>query len=427
MLIKKIAGPIFTILVATTPIAIWWFLADPAIQTDSSAQKYTAIATAAALSAISLLAFNIILSARLPIFERLFLGLDRAYRAHRLIGGSILMLLLIHAMFLTAKYADASLISGYEFIKPSADIPIMVGKLALGIMTILVVMSVYIKVKYQWFITAQRILGGLLFLGAYHAFFVNGSDVRQNFALSIYLGVIGFIAGGLYIYRSILHKSIKRKYEYVVESVEHIENVTKIWLQPKSNSIPFYAGQFGFFSFASQAIDNEPHPFSFASNSDDTRLRIGVKQLGDYTDLVPNLQAGDTATVEGAYGHFSFTKLRSKKQVWIAAGIGITPFLSMAHSLPKGYDITFIYRDVSSKTAVFKSELEDLAANKSGLITLISNSDQQKNFKLDKVVALVAEDYLICGPPRMMHSVRKQLKTLGVKNSQIHFEEFKLV
>ncbi len=147
MLIKKIAGPIFTILVATTPIAIWWFLADPAIQTDSSAQKYTAIATAAALSAISLLAFNIILSARLPIFERLFLGLDRAYRAHRLIGGSILMLLLIHAMFLTAKYADASLISGYEFIKPSADIPIMVGKLALGIMTILVVMSVYIKVK----------------------------------------------------------------------------------------------------------------------------------------------------------------------------------------------------------------------------------------------------------------------------------------
>lgn len=427
MLIKKSAGPLLTILIAVTPIAIWWFLANPKILTDTAPQIYTAIATAAALGAISLLSFNIILSARLPIFERLFLGLDRAYRAHRLIGGTILMLLLLHAMFLTARYSDVSLISGYEFIKPSADIPLMIGKLALGIMTLLVVMSIYIKVKYQWFIIAQRILGGLLFLGAYHAFFVDGSDLRTNSVLAIYIGTLGLIAAFLYVYRSIFRKSIKQKYEYVVESVEHIENVTKIWLNPKSKSIPFYAGQFGFFTFNSKAVDNEPHPFSFASNSNDNKLRIGVKVLGDYTRDIPKLEAGDTASVEGAYGHFSFTKLRSKKQVWLAAGIGITPFLSMAHSLPKGYDITFIYRDVSSKTAVFKLELDELNTNTQGLRTLVSNSDQQVDFKLDKVVALGADDYLICGPPNMMHAVSKQLKKLGVKNNQIHFEEFKLV
>lgn len=198
MLIKKVAGPLLTLLVALVPVAIWWFLADPAIPIDSAPQRYTAIATAAALSAISLLSLNIILSARLPIFERLFLGLDRAYRAHRLIGGSILILLLLHVMFLTAKYADASLISGYEFIKPSSDIPLMVGKFTLGIMTLLVVMSIYVKVKYQWFILAQRILGGLLFLGAYHAFFVSGSDLRQNTALALYLGILGCIAAILY-------------------------------------------------------------------------------------------------------------------------------------------------------------------------------------------------------------------------------------
>lgn len=427
MFIRKLAGPILTVLIGVTPIALWWLLANPPIAVSNTPQIYDALAKTAALAAISLLAFNIILSARLAIFERLFLGLDRAYRAHRLIGGTVLILLLLHVMFLTAKYSDVSLISGYEFIKPNTDVPLMIGKLALGIMTLLVVMSVYIKVKYQWFITAQRVLGGLLFLGAYHALFVTGSDVRTNLALSIYLGTIGVFAAGLYVYRSLFHKSIKRKYDYVVESVEHVENVTKIWLNPKSKSIPFYAGQFGFFTFNSQAVDTEPHPFSFASNSDDNKLRIGVKELGDYTNRIMNLQVGDTASVEGAYGHFSFTKLRSKKQVWIAAGIGITPFLSMAHSIPNGYDITFIYRDVSNKTAVFKSELEELAGKTSGLRTLISNSDQQKSLKLDKVVALGAEDYLICGPPKMMHSVSKQLKVLGIKNNQIHFEEFKLV
>ncbi len=266
-----------------------------------------------------------------------------------------------------------------------------------------------------------------MFLGAYHAFFVSGSDIRQNAALAIYLTILGSIAAVLYIYRSIFHRSLKRRYEYVVESVQHQENVTKILLKPKSKSIPFYAGQFGFYTFTSLAVDTESHPFSISSGSNDNKIRICVKELGDYTRQITALKAGDTASVEGPYGHFSFTKLRSKKQVWIAAGIGITPFLSMANSLPQGYDITLIYRDVSNKTAIFRPELEELTNNTRGLRTLISNSDKQAKLKLDKVVALGAEDYLICGPPRMMRDVSKQLKKLGVRSNIIHFEEFKLI
>ena len=52
------------------------------------------------------------------------------------------------------------------------------------------------------------------------------------------------------------------------------------------------------------------------------------KVLGDYTDhLNDKLKAGDAAIVEGAYGHFSSNYIKESDLIWIAGGIGITPFL----------------------------------------------------------------------------------------------------
>lgn len=143
MNIKKQAGTLVTFAVGVTPIIIWLIFNPTTISISDTSQKLDVLAKIAALSGLALLSFNIILSARLAILERLFLGLDRAYRAHRIIGGTVLILLMIHGALITAKYSNISLLSGYEYLKPNLDVALMFGKIALGIMIILVAVSIY--------------------------------------------------------------------------------------------------------------------------------------------------------------------------------------------------------------------------------------------------------------------------------------------
>jgi predicted ferric reductase len=302
----------------------------------------------------------------------------------------------------------------------------MLGKVTLVMMIALITISVYIKVKYQWFITIQQTLGAMIFLGGYHALFVTGSDIRANPPLFAYFILLGGIAAGLYVYRSLFHRSIKRKLNFVVHSVWHSEAITIIWLKPLHKALAFYAGQFAFFQFSSAAVDTESHPFSISSGSNNEYIRIAAKASGDYTSEVDKLSVGDGVMVEGPYGHFSFTKIRSKRQVWVAGGIGITPFLSMAHSLPSDYKVTLYYCVRTSSQAIFREELEKVMSENPSLRVVIVCDDQNQRITAKEMISNSAEDYLLCAPPAMMHSLEEQLRTLGVPKHNIHYEDFAL-
>jgi len=413
---KALAGPILTIAIAVIPILLWL----------PNGTKTDPIAKIAALSGLALLSFNIILSARLPIFDRLFLGLDRAYRAHRIIGGTTLVLLMLHGALITARYSSISLLSGYEFLKPSLDLALMAGKLALGIMIMLVVISLYVNIKYQWFIITQRLLGALIFLGGYHALFVPGSDIRSNPLLLAYFTVLGGSAAGLYIYRSLMHKSVKRKLDYAVTAIENKQDITVVRLKPLAKALPFYAGQFAFFQFDSDAVDAESHPFSLSSSSDDEELRIAAKSSGDYTARMPKIAVGDTVQVEGPYGQFSFSKQTGKQQDWVAGGIGITPFLAMAQKLPANYQVNLYYCVMNLDQAIFLDELNAVSAKNPNFKVMPVYTDENQRITGKQLAQSGAEEYLLCAPPSMMHDLEKQLTGLGVPRARIHYEDFAL-
>jgi len=425
---KRLAGPLLIIFVAILPVIL--FLAFSPVNISSSDLNsgiFDLLARFTALGAISLLSLNIILSARLRIFDRLFLGMDRAYRFHRTIGGVVLILVLVHAMLVTTKYSNISLLSGYEFLKPNFDIAMMLGKLSAAGMLIAVFISMYIKIRYEWFIIIQRLLGAVIFFGGYHALFVSGTDLQTNIALLVYFIFIGGIASGLYIYRSLMHKTVQRQLMYTVESVTVSEGVSRIWLIPVGKSLAFYAGQFAFFSFNSSAVDIESHPFSISSGSDDSRLRIAVKASGDYTAAIQNVSVGDSVSVDGPYGAFSFTKKQSTKQVWIAGGIGITPFLSMAQSLPAGYEVTLFYGTKKMAEAnIFMEELNLVSLKNPGFKVVLVCDEQGQRISVDMLRQVPAVDYLICAPLPMMKSLEEQLVYSGISCSNIHYEEFRL-
>jgi predicted ferric reductase len=97
-------------------------------------------------------------------------------------------------------------------------------------------------------------------------------------------------------------------------------------------------GQFAFIRFD----DREgQHPFTIASaDHGDRQLSFEIKALGDYTrSLGKRLQAGQPVYVEGPYGRFDIARHdRQAQQIWIAGGIGVTPFLAWLESLQERPD-----------------------------------------------------------------------------------------
>lgn len=102
------------------------------------------------------------------------------------------------------------------------------------------------------------------------------------------------------------------------------------------------AGQFAFVCFEGS---EGAHPFTIASAPNalgtsaegEPLLRLVIKPLGDYTrTLRQRLRAGQRVDIEGPYGCFDGAGARHRQQVWVAAGVGVTPFLALLEARQPG-------------------------------------------------------------------------------------------
>jgi len=99
--------------------------------------------------------------------------------------------------------------------------------------------------------------------------------------------------------------------------------------------VAFRLGQFVVLTFAGLAA-GERHPFSMSSGGGEGELDVTVAS-GDYTArLVDSLGPGDAARVLDPFGGFDYRD-GGQRQIWIAGGIGVTPFISWIRSLDSGF------------------------------------------------------------------------------------------
>lgn len=167
-------------------------------------------------------------------------------------------------------------------------------------------------------------------------------------------------------------------------------------------------------------------------------LRISVKALGDYTRTLALARPGDKVAVWGPYGSFGRTlEGEADDMVWVAGGIGVTPFLDMLqHAQRQGahFDrrIDFFWTVAQAEDAVYWSEIEQARAHLPHLHVHLHVTSAQGLLTADRIAAVVgdgrlaAATFLLCGPKPMMHALRTQLQTKGVRPPEIVSEEFGL-
>jgi predicted ferric reductase len=422
------------IAVAVAPIVLWLNGPPHIDHFRNSKEVLTTLAKFAAFSGFAMYAWSLILGTRLRIIEPLFNGLDKVYRAHYTFGGLAIILITAHPVFLMAARLMGDALSrsrGLRMWIPGVGPAWLTwGVVALYVVLAVTFMTYRMNIKHQWWVRFHRLFGFMIFPSMLHVFLSHG-HIAENPSLRRYLLVLSLLGGLAFLYHSVFGAWLIRRYKYRVQKVVRVsDSVTEVFLRPTLRPISYAPGQFAFVSFDDPAVDKEPHPYALTGHHRSFTTSVVVKDLGDYTSQLFKLSEGSAAYIEGPYGAFSYLNAKRKQQIWIAGGIGVTPFLAMARSLRRksGLNIDMYYCYKQPEDAVYWRELETVARNHRNF-TLRGMCETSEGFLnaeiLDKNSGELAQkDIFICGPPAMMKALKQQLIDKGVPDEQIHTEEF---
>ncbi len=410
------------------PIFIWSLMSPLGSRFSDINTITTSLGQISGLVGMVLFSVNIILAGRFKFLDKYFKGLDKVYVNHSKIGSIAFSLMLFHPLFLVIKYLIVSTREAALFFVPFINMPISWGILSLLIMIILISLTFYIKIKYNVWKISHKFMTLAFLFAILHTMLIS-SDVSRNNILRYYILILALFALFVILRKFLMEKFSINRFKYNIKNVKQLnKDILEIEMEPFGQMMTYLSGQFAFFSFLSSGVSSESHPFSISSSDVDTNLKITVKNLGDYTGTLINLKQGDNVIVDGPYGNFSYKNVTNKNQIWIAGGIGITPFYSMAQVLNEEYYIDFYYCVKEEGEAVYVKELQDIALkNPNFKFNLWSTKD--KGFINGEIMStesggLADKDIFFCGPPILMNSLKEQFISLGININKIHYENF---
>ncbi|MFN4181104.1 MAG: ferric reductase-like transmembrane domain-containing protein [Candidatus Paceibacteria bacterium] len=428
---KHDSGMYFLFGIPLIALVLWLWAPSVSLSISSWYDALSLLGKATGIIGMMLFAESMILSARLPIFEKFFYGLNKVYEKHSQVGQIGFMFMLFHPLFLAFTYTDMSFARVLSFLAPNQYTwPINFGQFALYLLIILIALTLYLRPKYHIWKYTHKWMGLAFFFAGLHVFLIP-SDTSSFLPLRLYVLFISAVAMYAFIYHTIFGAYTTRKFRYRVSAVREMgEGITEITLTKEGEGMHFTPGQFAFVSFRDKNIGYESHPFSLSGSVDSPDIKFTVKNLGDFTANLSKLPVGTTAFIEGPFGKFSAKEGLYKRQIWIAGGIGITPFLSMAKSLTldDGYKIDLYYCVKNPKEAVYLSLLESIQNPALRIIPHYSDTAGYMNADIIKATSgdLSVCSVFICAPVPMIRSLRKQLSLSGVKAENLHSEEFGL-
>ena len=422
--LRFIQSKVYFPVIICLPVIIWavnlLFYNGPLILSNGENPVQRVLGEVTASLVVTLLGFNLLMTTRSSQVEKILGGLDKMYLIHRQ-GALLAMALLVLHAAVSPRYPE---------INPGKPL----GVLAMLLIFLGITLSAapFFKryLPYHKWLAIHRFMGPFFLLGVCHAFLVPTLLSKLPLVRSYILG-IALLGIGSWLYRAFLQRWLHPHNSYKVTDIKQLGNsVLALEMAPTGAPLLSLPGQFAFFKFP--GIDpRESHPFTIASAPGHNRLRIAIKNLGDFTrSLQKQIKVGSTVNVEGPYGVFTQNRSSAKRQIWLAGGIGITPFLAMANDLNNSeLSVTLYWTVCKKEDAFFDYELRDLAERKPGLRYKLWLSDENGPLTTEGIPEVRGSekvDVFICGPETLRRSLTTQLQATGIPQHSIHSEEFTL-
>jgi ferredoxin-NADP reductase len=182
--------------------------------------------------------------------------------------------------------------------------------------------------------------------------------------------------------------------------------------------------------------------FSIASAPCEKDLLIATRIRDTaFKRIMQALPTGTSLKVDGPFGYFTLHRSPTRAAVFLAGGIGITPFLSMVRQAAHdqlSQQLYLFYSNRRPEDAAFLEVLAQLTKTNSRFHFIPSMSEMEKSHRewtgetgpIDQEMlnrylpALLGPMYYVAGPPAMVAAMRQMLTTAGVDEDDIRTEEF---
>ena len=374
-------------------------------------------------SALVMMSFCHVMATRWRFLETIFGGLDRIYVLHKWLGiGSLIGLVLHDAIDAeTARRVSEGSFSEFGEI---------LGSIGYHGVLILVLLSVATVIPYHLWRVTHRFIGVFFIASVLHYLLV-----AKPFGLldppGLYLSIIGCLGAGCYLVTLVPAGLLGRERRYRVTSRDVTGGSVRISLRPESRGFRHHPGQFAF--LRCPVNGDERHPFTISSASrEDGAIAFTIRPVGGGTrQLVEALGPGNSVHVSGPYGRFTPRETKAPR-VWIAAGIGITPFVAMAEALePIGAPVELLYCVRDRASAPHLDQLLNLASRKPRLRVTVFDASRGQRLAPESVLSYASApasklQVFLCGPVGMRETFRRALLSLGVRRSGFHYEAFEM-
>ena len=215
--------------------------------------------------------------------------------------------------------------------------------------------------------------------------------------------------------------------EYIVKilDIKNIsENIKKIKTE-KPKNYAFISGQHTLISINKIKLKDKKRPFSFSSSDKNDFLEFIIKIYNERNGITKEfnkLKVKDGLIIGEPKGKISY----KGKGIFIAAGTGITPFISIIKSLneTEQKNNLLIYSNGTKNQIILEKELRKLFNNNAIFILSREKKEGYKHGHIDKDflktnIKNFSQNFYLCGPFKLVSELKKILIEFGVKENKI--------
>ncbi len=221
------------------------------------------------------------------------------------------------------------------------------------------------------------------------------------------------------------------KYFLKIISTEFITHNVKRFKVERPSGLIFLPGQAAHLSVNKTGWMDQVRPFTFTGLGQSNFLEFMIKIYPDHhgvTEQLEKLLAGDEIILHDIFGTIHYYN----EGTFIAGGSGITPFIAILRELENENRLgnnTLLFSNTAEQDIILKEEFTRMLGTR-----FINTLTQQKTAYYDN--RTIDEKYLhekitnydqyfyLCGPDKMVESIKQILITLGAKNARVIVEQF---
>jgi predicted ferric reductase len=396
---------------------------------------------------IGLMSIAMLLALRPKWLEPHLDGLDKMYRLHKWLGVTALVVAIIHWWWAKGtkwmvgwgwlekparKTSAGETLGALEgWLRSQRGFAESVGEWAFYAAAVLIVLALVRRFPYHWFVKTHKWIAAAYLALAYHSAVLTKVEYWSQ-PVGAVLAVLllgGSVAALLTLTGRI---GASRKVQGSIVALTHYPalRVLETAIVLEDGWRGHAAGQF---AFVTSDKSEGAHPYTIASawNPADRRLVFITKALGDHTGrLQERLKTGMPVTVEGPYGCFDFEDAQPR-QIWVGAGIGITPFIARMKqraATPDARTIELFHPTAEFEQAAIDRLTADAEAAGVRLHLLVDGKDGRLNG--ERIRAAVPEwrsaSIWFCGPPGFGQALRDDFLAHGLPPERFHQELFQM-